>query len=267
MRRITAAALVAASVLALAACQKPVAGAAASIDGTWKADPASVKIDTKPDEFLLKDGKFSCRSCNPPIEVAADGAFHPVAGRAYWDNTAVKVDDDRHMTQTSRKGERTVDVSTYEVSPDGKTLTVAYTDSTVSNAKPVTGKLKGTRVGDAPAGAHAVSGSWKMDTFADVSDEGSTFTIKTDGDTLHYTSPGGIAYDAPLDGTPAPIKGDIAGTTASVTKAGASTWVETDRRKGKVVLVNTMTVDGDTMHIVSEVKHSGSVTRSDAKRS
>jgi hypothetical protein len=269
------AAFVAASVLALSACQKaPDAGdkaasapAATGIDGTWKADLATVQIDTKPDQYLLKDGKFSCPSCTPPLDVAADGAFHPVSGRAYSDSMAVKIDDDHHVTQTSRKGDQTVDETKYEVSDDGKTLTIEFTDSSVPNAKPVTGKLSETRVADAPAGAHALSGSWKIAKYDNVSDEGLTSTFKTEGDTLHLTTPSGISYDAKLDGSDAPIKGDIAGTTASVTKTGDNTYVETDKRDGKVVSVTTMTLDGDTMHVVSENKRSGSTTKYDAKRS
>ena len=80
MSKTVSAALVAVSLLSLAACQKqasttaeatatPSAGTA-GIDGTWKADLATVQIDAKPDQALLKDGKYSCATCTPPMELS-----------------------------------------------------------------------------------------------------------------------------------------------------------------------------------------------------
>ena len=80
------------------------AAAANGIDGTWKADLASVQIDQKPDQLLLKAGQYSCATCTPPLTVAADGAFHAVTGRPYADQMSVKVDDDHNVTRTSQEG-------------------------------------------------------------------------------------------------------------------------------------------------------------------
>jgi len=276
MKKTIAAALVAASLLSLAACQKPAASggnagsgnasaSAGGIDGTWKADLATVQIDSKPDQLLLQDGKYSCSTCAPPLEVAADGAFHPVTGRAYSDAFSVKADDDHNVTMTSQKDGKVMEVDKLSVSDDGKTLTTSFTDSSVPN-KPVTGSYTETRVADAPKGAHAISGSWKMDKYNDVSDEALTTTFALNGDTLHMSSPTGQSYDAKLDGTAAPINGDKGGTTASVKKTGDNVYQETDTLKGKVVGVMTTTVDGDTLHVVSENKLSGSTMKYDMKR-
>jgi hypothetical protein len=281
MRLTRAAVLVAASVLALAACKQnatsenatttenagsPMA-AAGSIDGTWKADLASVQVDTKPDQLLLKGGQFSCATCTPPLSIAADGAMHAVTGRPYADMISVKVDDDHNVSRTSQKGGKTTGTTKYSVSPDGKTLTISFNDSSVPNAKPVTGNYTETRVADAPAGAHAISGSWKLDKYNNVSDEGLTVTYKVDGDTLHMSSPAGQSYDAKLDGTDAPIKGDIGGTTASVTKLDNGSYQETDKRAGKVIGVATMMVGADgKLHVVSEDKLAGSTMKYDADK-
>ena len=189
-----------------------------------------------------------------------------MTGRAYADSMAVKVDDDHNVTVTSKKGDKVVGENKMSVSADGKTLTTTFTDSSVPN-KPVTGSYTETRAADAPAGAHAISGSWKMNKYNNVSDEGLTITYKLDGDTLHMTSPTGQSFDAKLDGTATPIKGDIGGTTASVKKTGDKTYEETDTRNGKVVSVTATTVDGDTLHIVSQNKLDGSSMKYDAKRS
>src|SRR3954470_14202127 len=105
MARSITAALAAVSIIALGACNKQAADNAganaaaadsagiSTIDGTWKADLASIQIDSKPDVILVKDGKYSCSTCTPPLALAADGAFHPVTGRPYADQISVKVDD------------------------------------------------------------------------------------------------------------------------------------------------------------------------------
>lgn len=273
MNKTMIAALGAASLLSLAACnQKPAAAdntataaAGTGIDGTWKADLATVQIDQKPDEMMLKDGKFTCSSCTPPLELAADGAFHPVTGRAYSDSASVKVENEHNVTQTMKKGDKVTSETKYNVSDDGKTLKVDFKDD--SGAKTVKGSLTETRVGAAPAGAHAVSGSWKVDKYDDVSDEGTTVTFKLDGDTLHMSSPTGMSYDAKIGGPEVPIQGDIGKTTASVTKTGDNTYRETDKRDGKVIGTSDMTVDGDILHVVSKDERNGSTTKYDMKRS
>ena len=272
MRKTIAAAIAAASLISLAACQKApddsqasTAAAANGIDGTWKVDMATVQVDARPDQFMLKDGKFSCSTCTPALEVAADGAFHPVSGRAYSDSMAIKVDDDHNVTQTAKKGDRVTNETRYAVSDDGKSLKVSFNDT--SGDKPVTGSLSETRVGEAPAGAHALSGSWKMAQYDNVSDEGTTVTYKLDGDTLHMTTPAGQSYDAKTDGTDADVKGDIGGTKVSVTRTGDKSYKETNKRDGKVISTTEYAVDGDTVHVVGHDERDGSTIKYDMKRS
>ncbi|HEY7807919.1 MAG TPA: hypothetical protein VIC34_12035 [Croceibacterium sp.] len=276
MKKMMSAALVAASLLALSACHKPAASdtnagtasgtpSATGIDGTWKADLATVQIDSKPAELMLKDGKYSCSTCTPPLTIAADGAFHAVTGQPYADSISVKVDDDHHVTTTSKKGDKVVGETKLSVSDDGKTLTRDFKDD--SGAKTVTGSSTATRVGNAPAGAHAISGSWKLDKYNNVSDEGTTVTYKLDGDTLHMTSPTGQSYDAKIGGPDVPIQGDIGKTMASVTKTGDNAYRETDKQGGKTISTTDFTVDGDVMHVVNHDEHNGSTMKYDAKRS
>jgi hypothetical protein len=269
MKSITMA-FAAASMLVLAACNKQAApaenGAASAtagadaINGTWKADLSSVKFDQKPDEFMLKDGQFSCSTCVPAIKVAADGAFHPVSGSKYFDSYAVKVVDDHTVITTSKRGDKVVGENTRTISADGKTLTGSFTDSSTPDAPPVKGSYTETRVGEAPAGAHAVSGSWMPAKVNQVSDEGLTTTYRLEGDTLHMSSPAGQSYDAKLDGTETPIKGDVGGTVASVKKVGDS-YEETDKRDGKVINVATFSVGADgKLHVSSHSNLDGSTT-------
>jgi hypothetical protein len=255
MRKTIAAALAAVSLLALAGCkQNATSGniaenvgaaasvAAATIDGTWKADVDSVQFDQKPDEFLLQGGQYSCKSCVPSYTVAADGAFHPVS-LPYADSIAVKIVDDHNIIRTAKKGGRQVGEAKLTISADGNTLTGSFTDtSTTTTGK---GGFVETRVGSAPAGAHPVSGQWKPTKLQGFNAEALTFTFKTNGDTLHMISGTGQSYDAKFGGPDVPINGDIAGTTASVKKTGDNSFQEIDKRAGKVVGVFDFSVGAD----------------------
>ena len=273
MRKTLIAAVAAASIISIAACNKQPADNAASenagattaaagdINGTWVADLASVQIETRPDEILVQDGQYECKTCTPPYKVAADGAFHPVTGQPYFDSASVKIVDDKTIMRTGKKGDRVTGETTTSVSADGNTLTVNFTDSSIADAPAVKGSYTETRVGPGPAGAHAVSGQWKPAKIDNVSAEGLTTTYALDGDTLHMTSPSGVSFDAKLDGTDTPIKGDPAGTTASVKRVGDG-FEETDKRDGKVVGVATFSVGADgKLNAVYENKLDGSKTR------
>ena len=285
MRMTVTAALAAASLIALAGCKQAgtggneaagnssgnateTAAAGGTIDGTWKGDINSVKFDQKPDEFLLQNGKYDCKSCIPPVSIAADGSYHPVANHAYYDAESVKVVDDKTVQQSTKLKGRETGHSTLTVSPDGKTLTINWTDTSVANAKPNSGSFEETRVASGPAGSHALSGSWKPAKIGGVNQEAITLTLKADADMLHLSSPTGVSYDAKLDGSATPIKGDPAGATASVKKLAGNSYQETDTAGGKVVGVTTFTLGSDgKLTILSEDPRNGSKTTWTATRS
>ena len=273
--RMRTAALAAVAVIALAGCRQTTSNsqntsasadnsgastaAGGSIDGTWKADVATAKWDQKPDEYLIQGGKYDCKSCTPPVSVPADGAFHPVTGHPYYDQLSIKVVDDKTVQQATRLKGRDTGGSTMKVSADGNTLGIDFKDTSIPNAPATTGHVDETRVAAAPAGANAVSGSWKPSKAQNVNAEALTTTFKVDGDTFHMSSPNGISYDAKLDGPPVPIKGDPAGTSAAVKKLSDGSYQETDTRGGKVVSINTFTVGADgKLNVVSESKLDGS---------
>ena len=151
MRNTLTVALAAASLLALAGCKQTTvanetasaagenasatAAAGTGIDGTWKADVNSVQFDQKPDEMLLQAGQYSCKSCVPPITVAADGTLHPVTA-PYADSMSVKVVDDHNVVRTSQKGGKQMGETKMSVSPDGNTLTGSFTDTSARPPQP-----------------------------------------------------------------------------------------------------------------------------------
>jgi hypothetical protein len=271
MHKTVMAAMAAASLVAIAGCNKqqpagenastqtPVA-AGDAINGTWKADVDSVQFETKPDDLLLQDGTYSCKSCTPAYSVAADGAFHPVS-LPYADSDSVKVVDDHTITESSKKGGRDMGETTLTVSADGNTLTGSFTDTSAPGT-PAKGEFTETRVGPAPAGAHAISGQWKPTKVSNLNDAALTFTFNVSGDTFESSSPDGTSYEAKIGGGDVPIKGDVAGTTVSVAKSGDNGYETTRKRDGKIVGVTTYSLGADgKLNAVSQNKLSGSTTR------
>jgi hypothetical protein len=228
-------------------------------DGTWKVDLKTAKFPTKPDVYLLQDGMYHCKTCVPSVDVKADGRDQKVSGHPYYDMVSIKVVDDRTIEETDKKNGKTVGASKTWVSADGNMLMFEFTDSSATNAAPVTGKGEATRVAKGPAGSHAISGSWRTSKMDSVSDNGLTFTNKVEGDSLSVSSPTGQSYTAKLDGTEAPYKGDPGTTSVSVKKVDKNTIEETDKRDGKVISVARMTVaaDGKSMTIAVNDKLHG----------
>jgi outer membrane murein-binding lipoprotein Lpp len=275
MRKTIMAAMAAASLIAISGCKQQAAtneaatnvstenaaatASAGDISGTWKADVNSVQFDTKPDEYLLQNGTYSCKSCTPAYTVAADGADHPVK-LPYADTDNVKVVDDHTVKEVLKKGGKQVNEATTTISADGNTSTTAFTDTTAPGA-PAKGEFVETRVGAAPAGAHAISGQWKPTKLSNFNDAALTFTVNVSGDTYKLSSPDGTSFEAKIGGPEVPIKGDIANTMVSVTKDGNS-YKTTRKRDGKVVGTTTVTLGADgRLHAESKNEMNGAVTR------
>ncbi|MGA2689432.1 MAG: hypothetical protein ABSE85_15325 [Candidatus Korobacteraceae bacterium] len=235
-----------------------------AFDGTWKVNMNKVDFPKKPDVYLLQNGMFQCKTCVPPVDVKANGEDQKVTGHPYFDTIAIKAVNDHEVQETDKKAGKTVATSSMTVSPDGNTLTFEFSDSSNTNGAPVTGKGEAMRVGaKAPAGANAISGSWRTTKMENLSDNAITWTYKVSGDELTMNSPTGQSYTAKMDGSEAPMKGDPGVTTVSVKSMGKSTIEETDKRDGKVIGVakTTISADGKTLNIVYDDKLHGTTTK------
>ena len=229
-------------------------------DGTWKINLDKAHLPTKPDVYVLSDGIYQCRSCKPAYRVKADGADHAVTGHPYYDTVAISVVNDNTIKETNKKAGKVVSTATTTVAPDGNSLTFEFSDSSSSNAEPVTGTGSATRVAKGPPNSAPISGSWRTTSFKSISDNGLTFTYKVEGDTLTMTTPTGQSFTAKMDGTVAPYKGDPGVTSVSVKKRGDNGVVESDSRNGVVISTSTSTVatDGRSMTIAVQDKLHGS---------
>ena len=238
------------------------AAAQSAFDGTWKVDMNKVDFPKKPYVYSLQNGMYECKTCVPPVEVKADGMDQKVMGHPYYDSVAIKVVNDHEVEETDKKDGKVVGTSKLMVSPDGKTMTFEFTDSSNTNGAPVTGKGEDIRVGDKPpAGANMITGSWRTTKFENMSDNGITWTYKVSGDQLTMTTPTGQSYTAKMDGTETPMKGDPGITSVSVKKMGNNTIEETDMRNGKVIGVMKATVSGNTLTASYDDKLQGSTMK------
>jgi hypothetical protein len=278
MRLLTCTAIAAALVMSTAACSQQenatgneaasteAAGDLTALDGTWKTDKASVKFEGKPDDILLQAGTYKCSTCIPPLEVAADGQFHDVAGRAYSDSMSVKAVDDKTVEMKSRKGGRDTFLATMIVSADGNTLTRKFKDSSTPNAAAVEGASTSMRAGPAPAGAHAVSGQWNPNQVNEYSEDALNATYAIDGKKVTWSGQG-QTYTAEIGGPAVPVMGDIGGSTVTVTQDGNS-LKEAFSREGKVVneTVTTVSADGKSMTwVVTDPRDGSKVSGTAAK--
>ncbi|MCW1403688.1 hypothetical protein OKA06_15765 [Novosphingobium sp. MW5] len=232
--------------LMLAACSP--SSTAPVIDGTYKADVASAKLSDKPDTFAVKDGQYECGTCTPPYKIPADGKVHPVEGRDYWDAASVKVVDPSTLEMTRYRKGTAIGTGKVTVSADGQSLTWSNTSADNAAGKSVTNVTMSKRVGAAPAGAHAASGSWQMvKDGSQMSDDSITATIMMKGDTVTQRFPTGESYEAKLGGPQVPLVGDKAGAMVAVTAAGKG-FKETDYVNGKPLMEYTYEpVDASTI--------------------
>ncbi|UAJ11766.1 hypothetical protein [Polymorphobacter megasporae] len=225
------------------------ATAASKFDGTWKFDIASQQVSTKASVYLLTGGSYTCSTCVPVYTVAADGAFHPIAGNPYYDEVAVVVVDPRTIGWKSRKGGKPMVEFTRVVAADDATQTTTFTDMTAVNGVAVTGKSTDKRAAAGPVGSHAASGSWLDTTAAEVNDAAVLVTLHLDGEAMTFKTPTGVSYTTTIDGPQSPVVGDAGWTTVALKWTAPDTLVETDYRDGKATGVFTyaMAVDGRTI--------------------
>jgi hypothetical protein len=222
----------------------PTVGSAQSaFNGTWKIDMSKVDFPEKPDVFVLQKGIYTCKSCAPPYTIKADGKDHIVRGHPYFDTVAIKVVDDRTIEETDKKAGTVVANSHSSVSGDGDTLNFSFVDNSNTNGgPPVSGRGQATRVAKGPAGSDPISGSWRTRAIQGLSENATIFTYKVSGEEITMVARTGQTYTAKLGGPDAPMSGDPGVTSVSVKMIGTNTLEETDKRKGRVIGVFTMTV-------------------------
>jgi hypothetical protein len=238
-----------------------------SFDGTWKWNVDKTQFAQKPDVFSLQNGMYKCSTCVPEVNVKADGTDQPVSGHPGYNSIAIKQVDD-HTIQTVRKMDGKVVGETSEtVENNGNTLNVKFTDYPV-NGDPVKGAYTMARVKKGVSGSHPISGSWRIDKFSDISENGMMMTFKMEGDHLMMTAPTGEKYSAKLDGQDYPYMGNYGISHVALRRLNDNTIEETDKKDGKVLSVSRMSLspDGKKLMVVSDDKIHGTTNKFELDR-
>ena len=235
-------------------------------DGTWKVNIDAAQFPSKPDVFIYQNGMYTCKTCRPPHTLKADGEWHKIAGDPFMDEMMVKIVDDKHSEQATRKNGKETGVVKISLSDDGKTRTIDFVDKTSPNGKEVSGKSVETQVAPGPPGSLPLSGSWRTEKVSDLPSEALLFTYKSTSDGMDFTTPTGQSYSAKFNGGFVPIQGDVANTLVSIKKVGPNTLQETNKRGGKIVGVGTMVVEGNKMTMHFEDKEQGTTMKMVAEK-
>ncbi|AYG95693.1 hypothetical protein D8I30_11240 [Brevundimonas naejangsanensis] len=223
--------------------------AQSAYDGVWKIDLSSAQLPDKPQVWSLEDGIYSCSSCVPAYAIPADGQFHKVEGYSYWDEMSLRIVDDRTIDDAQRLKGRQVNATRSQVSADGNTLKVTWTDMSTPNGMASTGEAAMSRVAPGAAGAHAISGSWKSEAVASISENSLIATMRLADGVFSFESGDGYSFEATLGGPAVPVIGDLAGATASVRQLADGSLEEIDYINGEPTskIILTPAADGSIL--------------------
>jgi hypothetical protein len=225
-----------------------VSNAQSGFDGTWRPNYSPTQLG-KPEISLLADGVYDCQECKPPYQIKADGRDQPVSGHSSFDTVSAMIVDQRTIKLTDKKNGRVIAETTVTISGDGAKRTevqTIYDEAPV----PVEFTSRYRRTSDGPPGSHQISGSWQL-TDRELSNHIEDTVYKIVDNVLSMSDRMGRSFDAKLDGTEAPYRGDPEFTSVSVKMPDNHTIVESDLKAGHVVKIATWTVGADrkTMHV------------------
>jgi hypothetical protein len=237
-------------------------------DGTWIISIDGGEKTQKPDVYLLQNGVYRCPTCDPPLEIKADGQDHKVAGTSCYDTASIAVVDDRTTLETDKRNGKTAGTSRITVSPDGNTATRDVTESCNAKGDVVAYKTLIKRVAKGPEDSHAISGSWQFVKDESMSRNALVVTFKLTKDTFYFADPTDQHFTAKLDGTPTPIVGDLSGTVVSVKRIDENTIDVALHLNGKIVETWSFNVspDGRTLTLYAEDKVKGSTDKAFAQK-
>jgi hypothetical protein len=227
-----------------------VSAAQSPFDGTWRILMGQSRFTPKPMITFLSEGWFHCQSCNPRLDIKADGTDQPVIGQAY-DTISVREVSPATIHLLLKKAGKILVDETQSVSANGRALTVKTSEHPPNGGPVVTAETTALRIGIAPAAINKTSGSWRLTRRAQ-SENGLLTTYKSSGDDFTMTTPTGQSYTAKFDGMDYPAKGANGYNVVALRRIDMNTIEELDKRDGTVVNTAKMTVsaDGKKMTII-----------------
>jgi hypothetical protein len=251
-------------VIAVLACAVP-AAAKGPFDGKWIADLRVQDASGLVDDYLVADGAYACRSCDPPRAYAIDGKLHSITGDPEIASESVTVLGP-HAILTREISPVRVREVTMTVSSDDKTATYVAIDRRTDIPGRLRTEYLAERIAPGPAGAHPVSGKWRGVRYVSVPAPYREKDIRQDGERLTVFSPRGGAYAATLDG---PFEQVGAGHIwVAFKQTDPRTLSETMKNGDKVIQTRTYTLaaDGKSLDIATIDMVTGVTYRSTSRR-
>ncbi|HEX8307743.1 MAG TPA: hypothetical protein VF645_04920 [Allosphingosinicella sp.] len=239
---------------------------ASPLTGTWVADLGSQQ-GLPTDVYVVSGGTYSCDSCQPRRRYPADGRLRSVPGAPGTSESVAIVDSRTISTHIVQPG--LVRTTRMRVSSDGRTARYVSIDRRTGIKGPLRTEYVAQRTASGPAGAHAVSGTWRGVRYASVPVALRTTILSDGGDGLGYRTGTGYSYDARYGGGFVPILGPYdGGLSVSVRKVDPYRVVETRRRGSVDVQLRTYTVarDGRRMEIATTDAATGATFKVTARR-
>lgn len=231
--------------------------AAGPFDGTWVEDLQTQMGEAGFDTYLVANGVYACRSCQPPRSYPADGKMRPVPGDTSVLRESAIVTGPRTLVTRILDREMTRE-TTMTVAPDGKSATYVSLDAWPGRARRLRTEYRAVRVAPAPAGAHPVSGSWRGVAYVAAPEEYRSVTLHDAGGLFTRSNFRHGHYTARIGGPPVPITGDGKNIyRATVRASGPRTRVETIYLAGKAVVERTYALSPDGRALTTTVHNSG----------
>jgi hypothetical protein len=245
-------------ILGLMVMLLPMAALAQSaFNGTWKIDYNQFQLDRKPVVVELKDGMFTCSTCDPKISVKADGKDQKLTNDPGADTARVTVVDPHTAELIEKKDGKTVMRVVATASDDGKTLERKTEMTAVDGTKSSYTTIL-SRNGEADTTAHLSSGSWTPEKTKSAKEMTLQYAVASDG--ITFKGNDGEAYNVKFDGKDYPFQGMAGTTKVAVKKIDDRTIEETYKSaEGDVVFVAHISVspDGKTLTQVGHDAHTG----------
>lgn len=236
-------------------------------DGTWVAD-----LDTQSglasDVYLVKDGNYSCATCEPRRSYRADGKPHPIPGDPDVVSESVSITGPRTIV-THIVGPLLDRTTTMTVSADDRTATYISLDHRPGIPGVLRTVYLARRTAPTPTGAHAVSGTWQGVRYVEVPPEVRTTVLRITGDRFSYSTPLGTSFTARIGGDYVPIRsGASNGTTVAIRRSGQLQIEERIKQAGQVIAIRTFTIapDGRTLEIATADPSRGTTFRAISRR-
>jgi hypothetical protein len=158
---------------------------------------------------------------------------------------------------------------TMTVAPDDRTATYVANDKRPGVKGPLRTVYLARRTAPAPAGAHAVSGTWQGVRYVAVPEQQRTIILHVEGDRLVYRHALGYSFTAQLGGGFVPVGGPYkVPVFAAVRRIDARTIEETRKSNGRVTMVRTYTLspDGHSLDVAVTDPTTGHTFRATSRR-